>query len=212
MPFLSQAETRQHFFGRIACFLPNRDPRYREIERAYEFAKDAFREVYRDDGNRYFEHLRATALIVVEYLRVRDYKLIVGALLHDIVEDKDEWTIERVHREFGHEVALLVQYLTMPSPEELLNCHSREYVYHERLAFAPREFFLIKLPDRLHNILTLDGRPKEKRVAKIEETRRHYMQYAERHNILIHELEHALLLAEKYEARETGTETTSACT
>ncbi len=204
MPFLAEAENRELFFKRIGQFLPSFDPRYREIERAYDYAKDAFREIYREGGERYFEHLRAVALILIEYLRVRDHELIIAALMHDIVEDKAEWTIERVAKEFGRRVATLVQYLSKPDDAEIPDKHEQEEVYHARFRFAPREFFLIKLADRLHNLLTLDKRPREKRIAKVEETRRYYMPYAEQECILIQELEHALALAEAFEA-EGGT-------
>ncbi|KND51293.1 MAG: GTP pyrophosphokinase, (p)ppGpp synthetase I [Parcubacteria bacterium C7867-001] len=200
MPFLKEAQNRETFFRRIAQFLPPHDPRYREIEKAYNDAKDAFRETFRDGGERYFEHLRAVALILIEYLRVKDHHLIVAALMHDSVEDKKEWTIERISSEYGREVALLLEYLSMPD-ETFGTKHERERIYHERFRFAPREFWFIKLADRLHNLLTLDGRPEDKRRAKIEETVRYYLPYAEQECILIQELEHAIALASAYKPR-----------
>ena len=113
--FLKEAENRETFFRRIALIFPTLDPRYRLIERAYNDAKEAFRGIQRESGERYFEHIRAVALIVVDYLRVRDADLIVAALLHDIVEDRDDWTIARVQDEYGERVALLVEYLSKPS-------------------------------------------------------------------------------------------------
>ncbi len=188
MEFLSAAENRASFFRRISHFFPRLDPRYKLIEKAYNYAKDAFREKYRDDGEtRYFEHIRAVALILIDYLRVKDYRLIIAALLHDIVEDIPSWTIERVRMEFGEEVALLVEYMTKPSGE-YPNKKDRDAVYHSRFRSAPREFFLIKLADRLHNLLTLWACTEEKRKRKIEETRMYYMPYAEEHFILYHEL------------------------
>lgn len=188
---LKEAENRETFFRRIASFLPPMDPRYKLIEKAYNAAKDAFRDKEREEGGRYFEHLRATALILIDYLRVRDYILIIVALLHDIVEDNPSWTIERVRLEFGDEVALLLDYCSKPSE----NDYSKEEglrVYHARFEYAPRNFFLIKLSDRLHNMLTIWKCTPEKITRKIEETRRHYLPYAEKHVILIHELEEAI--------------------
>ncbi len=189
MEFLSAAENREKFFRRISYFFPTLDPRYQMIERAYQTAKDAFREKYRDDGEtRYFEHIRAVTLIVVDYLRIKDHHVIVASLLHDIVEDIDSWTVARVDAEFGKEVALLVEYMTKPSKEMCPNKHDRDEIYHSRFRSAPREFFYIKLADRLHNVLTLWNCTAEKRMRKIAETRMHYLPFAEKHLILYHEL------------------------
>lgn len=189
MEFLSAAENREKFFRRISYFFPTLDSRYQSIERAYQTAKDAFRDKYRDDGEtRYFEHLRAVTLIVIDYLRVRDHNIIIAALLHDIVEDIPSWPIDRVEKEFGKEVTLLVEYMTKPSKVMCPLKQERDAMYHSRFKSAPRDFFLIKLADRLHNILTLWNCTQEKRRRKIEETRMHYLPFAEEHFILYHEL------------------------
>lgn len=107
-------ENRETFFRRIERFFPTLDPRYKAIERAYNDAKTAFHEKYREGGERYFEHIRAVALILIDHLRVKNHTLIIAALLHDIVEDCPEWTIPRVSIEYGEEVALLVEWLTKP--------------------------------------------------------------------------------------------------
>ena len=198
MPFLTGAENRASFFKRVSIYYPTLDPRYKLIEKAYNDAKDAFRGILRDDGEtRYFEHIRAVALILLDYLRTRDFEIIIAALLHDIVEDKDEWTIERVKNEYGERVALLVEYLSKPSKEEYPNPRERESIYHSRFESAPREFFLIKLADRFHNMSTLWTCTEEKRKRKVEETRRYYMPQAEKHLILLHELEEVLQTQEK---------------
>ena len=44
MEFLTEAENRESFFRRISYFFPTLDPRYKEIERAYNTVKDAFEE------------------------------------------------------------------------------------------------------------------------------------------------------------------------
>ena len=201
--FLSAAENRESFFKRIAFFFPTRDPRYKLILKAYNDAKDAFREKYREDGDRYFEHIRAVALIQIDYLRVKDHRIIVAGLLHDIVEDIPSWTVDRVQLEYGDEVALLVEYMTKPSKEQYPNKVERDNVYHSRFRFAPRDFFLVKLPDRLHNTITLWGCGDEKRKRKIAETRSYYLPYAEEHMILYHELMEALEQVEKPQPENT---------
>lgn len=196
--FLSATQNRQTFFELIATLYSPRDPRYQLIEKAYQDAKDAFREKYRESGERYFEHLRGVALILIIYLGVRDHRLIIAALLHDIVEDCPElWSIDRVMKEYDEKVALLVQWMTKPSPE--LHSGDQEEasrIYHERFRFSPRAFFLIKLSDRLHNLITLWGCSAEKRTRKIIETRTHYLPWAKKHLILYKEIEEALRMLE----------------
>lgn len=194
---IQQAENRETFFRRIASFFAPMDPKYKAIEKAYDYAKDAFRDIERKDGDRYFEHLRAVAIILIDYLRIRDHDAIIAALLHDIVEDISSWTIERVRAEFGDRVALLVDYASKPSVKEYPSKKERVKVYRNRFENAPREFFFIKLSDRLHNLLTMWSLSSEKRNSKIEETRRYYLPYAEKHCILIHEIEAAIEELEK---------------
>ena len=195
MAALPYAATREMFFQSLAGHFPQSDDRYHEIERAYEVANTAFKDKKRDDGEDYMGHLRAVALILVVYLRQYDEHLIIAALLHDLVEDCPDWTVERVRKEFGPRVALWVDYMTK-SPSEK-NKVTRDKTYHSRFRNAPREFFLIKLADRLHNMLTILACTVEKRRRKIEETRVYYMPYAEKHWILLYELEEALELAER---------------
>ena len=197
---IEQAETRETFFRRIASFLAPMDERYKAIERAYDYAEEAFQNIEREGGERYFEHLRATAIVVIDYLRVTDPDIIIAALLHDIVEDIPSWTIARVRLEFGDKVALLIDYLSKTSDDGEISPEQRENIYHNRFRMAPREFFFVKLADRLHNLLTMWNLTPEKRMRKIEETKRHYLPYAEEQIILVHELETAI-----YELEQTKT-------
>jgi len=196
-PLLKEAGDRKKFFRRVASFLPPTDQRYRLIEKAYDFAEEAFQGRQRDSGERYFEHLGGVDLILIDYLRIKNYILLIAGILHDIIEDIPSWTIERVRAEFGDEVALLLDYLSKPSKEEYPSGEERVEVYHRRFENAPREFFLIKLADRLHNLLSMWSLSPEKRAKKIEETKRYYLPYAEKHLILLHELEEAIEELEK---------------
>jgi guanosine-3',5'-bis(diphosphate) 3'-pyrophosphohydrolase len=195
--FLDLAKNREAFFNIIAAFYPRSDWRYKLIEKAYNDAKDAFRGKEREDGERYFEHIRAVTLILIMYLRRTEYKLIVAALLHDIVEDCPQWTIERVEREYGLEIAVLVDFLTKPDMSGFKTKEERNHVYHFRFQHAPRDFFFIKLADRLHNTLTLGTCLKEKQLRKIAETKEHYLPHAERQFILFHEINEAVSLIEQ---------------
>lgn len=189
---LSSAQNKETFFRKVAAFYPTLDPRYKAIERAYKAAKDTFREDVREDGVRYFEHLRAVALILM-YLQVSDFEQIIAALLHDIVEDHPElWSLDRIREEFGPRVAWLVEYYTKPPLVLCITKEEQDRWYHARFEHAPREFFLGKLSDRFHNVLTLNACPLDKRIRKVAETREYYMPYAREHFILYYELEDAL--------------------
>jgi GTP diphosphokinase / guanosine-3',5'-bis(diphosphate) 3'-diphosphatase len=193
---LESAKDRESFLKIIASIFPTRDYRYQLIEKAYDDGKDAFRGKSRENGERYFEHLRAVALIVILYLRIKDYRVIAASLLHDNVEDLPHWTIARIAMEYDSEIALLVESVSKPKDTfpDRDECHA---VYHDILTRVSREAIFIKLADRLHNLLTLWSCSKEKRLRKIKETKKHYLPLAEKHFILYHEL---LAVIEELEA------------
>lgn len=184
---------RESFFKIIGGIFPFYSEEYKLIERAYKVAKREFREIKRDDGTRYFEHLRAVALIVILHLRVRDANIIAAAILHDIHEDIPGWDQERLAREFNAEISQLVFWVTEPCLEDFGGDRERRNLaFHTKLSYAPREAILIKLSDRLHNIMNLWSRPTENQKKKVAETRNFYRPLAEKHIVLIHAIEAAL--------------------
>lgn len=189
-------ESKKVFFKKVSSFLPRWDPRYKQIEKAYDYAESALEGKFREGGERSFSHSRATALVLITCLGVRDHRLIITALLHDIVEDCSEWTIGLVERKFGKYVATLIGYLTKPPKAKFVSKEFCDRAYRLQSRFAPRDFFLVKLADRLHNILTLGSCSREKQMRQIRETYLHYLPYAKKHRILLKELEEALIQAE----------------
>ncbi len=193
----SHKENKELFFERIAEIFPKSDARYKLIEHAYDTAKKAFRLRKRDDGTRYFEHLRAAALIGIVYLRLRDANLIAAILLHDIIEDTP-WTRDRLAHEFNEDVADLVWWVSKPEISKVLP--TKEDVdrkYHRQLRNAPRRAIIIKMCDRLHNLITLWSQKIEKMRDKVVETRDHIIPLAEEHQLMIHEIEDVLRMVEK---------------
>lgn len=149
---------RDHFFRLVARRFPEHSVEYQLIVKAYDTAKDAFRGRTREgNGERYFEHLRAVALIVMEYLRVSDANVIAAALLHDLPEDIVGWGQDRMAREFNAEVAQYVWWVTKPELEDGESKEERNRRYHENLRRAPRKALIVKLADRLHNLLDMWG-------------------------------------------------------
>lgn len=195
MQLFNQRENRETFFRRVHVFvLPYHKDALR-IARAYNAAKEAFRGVKRKRGERYFEHCRMVALVLIDLLGVHDPDMVIAALLHDIVEDCPEWTVERVEREFGKRVAALVGALTMPEGD-FSSRDERLHVYHGQLLSGKEaevtDRLKLKLADRLHNLDSASSLSHDAQRRIIEETERVYLPVAERKGILAHELKAAL--------------------
>jgi len=195
---LSCAESKKTFFIRIERLYSCFSKEHRFIERAYEDAKDAFRDVERDNGDPYLVHVRAVAIILIDYLfifsridlRISAHEILAAALLHDVVEDCPEWSLSRINRDYGRNVAWLLDYVSKRPVAEFGGDKNKQLsFYHGRFVTAPLEFFLIKLADRLHNQLTLWSCDEQKIRNKIEQTKEYYIIWAKRWGILAHELE-----------------------
>ena len=195
--FLTLQENRDTFFERVHQFVLPYHKEGRVVADAYDAAKEAFDKKKRKRGERYFEHCRGVALIVIDLLGNHDHEVIAGALLHDIVEDRpDEWSVERIEKEFGPRIATLVAALSMPT-QEFASREERMRVYHAQLLAGPPETFQIKLSDRLHNLLTCASLSVEAQWRMIEETEEHYLLIAKERNILHRELRQAIAARKK---------------
>ncbi len=179
---------RRNFFRLVAKNFQEDSDEYRLIRKAYFVARHEFFTIKRRDGDRYFYHKVAVAVILLAYLGVKDANLIAAALLHDIVEDIKGWTKLRVEREFNSDVANLVEAVTKPK-RSLFGVHEHKF---ERATFAKvrvggHRAITLKLADRLHNMITLWGAPEKKR-AKTLETLRYVLPLAVEINTLWQEL------------------------
>lgn len=139
----------------------------KNIEAAYFFSKYAHRGQYRDDGvTRYFDHPRAVAWILFNEFHIHDWRVIVIALLHDMIEDSFIMTEDRLEINFGREVTLGVRYMTHDKA-------MTDDMYWHRFHEVENWLCLVnKLGDRLHNLRTLYAVTREKQIRKLDETRR----------------------------------------
>ena len=81
------------------------------IRKAFDYAVDAHQHQRRRSGEAYVFHPIAVAKIVASEIGL-DAISIASALIHDVVEDNDEHTLERIEKEFGNRIAKIVDGLT----------------------------------------------------------------------------------------------------
>ena len=150
------------------------------VQRAFDFANDAHRNVRRRSGEPYMLHPIAVAQIVVDNIGL-GYKSISAALLHDVVEDTD-YTIEDIQERFGPKISTLVDGLTkiknvLDTEQKThgtdLSQQSLQAENFKRILLTMNDdvrVVLIKLADRLHNCRTIEHMPEHKRDKILSET------------------------------------------
>ena len=140
------------------------------IRTAFEMAVDAHKTMRRKSGEPYILHPIAVAKICVEEIGL-GVRSTICALLHDTVEDTDV-TLEDIEREFGNEIARIVDGLTKISNVIDVNASQQAENFKKillTLTDDPR-VILIKLSDRLHNMRTLESMKREKQLKISSET------------------------------------------
>src|SRR3989339_1766683 len=147
------------------------------LERAYEFASRAHGKQKRKTGAPYIQHSLHTAFVLAQIKA--DLATVVAGILHDVPEDT-EYTLDDIRKNFGDEVADLVEGITKLSKIKYRGVERyRENLRKMFLAMAnDMRVILIKFCDRLHNIRTLDILPEEKRLRIAKETMEVYVPIA----------------------------------
>ncbi len=149
-----------------------------DIDAAIKFAIVAHDGQFRKSGEPYVIHPILVASIVASI--AEDKTMVIAALLHDVVEDTD-YEIEDIERIFGADVAHLVEGLTKIveiREDELIKSGTNEKLLKSALSFRKiliasikdLRVLVVKLCDRLHNMLTLDALPPDKQKRISEET------------------------------------------
>ena len=149
-----------------------------QLAKALEYSQEAHKEQFRKSGEPYIVHPILVASIVTTL--TDDTSMTTAALLHDIVEDTDI-SIFDIEELFGKDVAHLVGGLTkidVIRDNALVPSTSDERLVASALSFRKMllasiedvRVLVIKLCDRLHNMLTLDALPDHKQLRIAEET------------------------------------------
>ncbi|PFG19615.1 RelA/SpoT family protein [Serinibacter salmoneus] len=148
------------------------------IERAYQVAERAHDGQVRKSGDPYITHPVAVATIVAE-LGLTPPTL-AAALLHDTVEDTD-YSLEALRRDFGEEIALLVDGVTKLDKVSFGDAAQSETVRKMVVAMAKDiRVLVLKLADRLHNARTWRYVPSSSAERKARETLEIYAPLAHR--------------------------------
>ena len=144
---------------------------YQLVEKAYRFAEKAHAGQKRKSGEPYFVHPCFVASILTELMI--DPPTIAAGLLHDTVEDCDTVSLEDIQREFGEEVARLVDGVTKLNKLDFANREEAQAESLRKMILAMSKdirVVLIKLADRLHNMRTLRFQSEDRQRAIARET------------------------------------------
>lgn len=178
-----------------------------KIMKAYKRAEEAHAGVQRASGQPYITHPVAVANFLA-IMRV-DIDSICAGLLHDVIEDTDI-TEESIYREFGKDISEIVEGVTKinrlndvdidslnmsldkRNPESLKLLNKKKII--DSLLYDPR-IIIVKLADRLHNMLTIAYKTPVKQKIKARETLELYVPLANKLGIyrIQQELEDASL-------------------
>ena len=149
------------------------------IKPAFLFAEQAHKEEKRASGEAYITHPVAVSLRVAE-LHL-DPSTVSAALLHDVIENQGV-KIENIKKQFGGEVAFLVEAVTKVDKVQYRGAERVVESLHKMFLATAEDIrvVIIKLMDRLHNMETISPLPEEKKKRIALETLELYAPLADR--------------------------------
>ncbi len=158
-------------FNELLEIMKNSNNNYdtRKIQKAYNLAEAAHGDQRRVSGIPYILHPTSVACIVAGF--GMDSDSIIAALLHDVVEDT-EYTLDYVRKEFGRDVANIVDGVTKISKIKLYSREEQQAENVRKMLIAMSNdirVIIVKLADRLHNMRTIECMPEQKRRDKSRE-------------------------------------------
>jgi len=150
------------------------------IDKAVAYASDKHKDQKRKDGSPYVIHPLAVAEIVAEM--GLDMDAILGALLHDCIEDTDA-SFDDIAKRFGSTTAELVEGVTKLTRANFSSTEQAQMENLRKMFMAMSKdirVVLIKIADRLHNMRTMQYQTPAKQIIKCRETMDVYAPLAHR--------------------------------
>jgi GTP diphosphokinase / guanosine-3',5'-bis(diphosphate) 3'-diphosphatase len=151
------------------------------LKRAYELSYKEHDGQKRKNGDPYFSHPREAAITLGQIFP--DSSTLAATLLHDVPEDTG-FSVEKLEKEFGPEIAHLIDGVTQLGQVRMKNSKDKFYVENLRKLFIATSqdirVILIKLADRIHNMRTIEFIPPEKQIKVASETLEIYAPIAAR--------------------------------
>ena len=175
-------ETFEYHYGQLRDTLTKHMPGtdMALVDRAVEYAQNKHKEQKRKDGSPYIIHPLAVAKVVTEM--GLDMDAVLGALLHDCIEDTDA-SHEEIEKLFGQTVAELVEGVTKLTRANFSSTEQAQMENLRKMFMAMSKdirVVLIKIADRLHNMRTMQYQTPAKQVSKCRETMDIYAPLAHR--------------------------------
>ena len=179
------------------------------FRRAVSFAMQHHEGQKRESGEPYISHPIAVAGIVLDM--GMDAASVTAAILHDAVEDCEDVSLADIEREFGADIAMLVDgvtKLTISGKQTYITKKQEQAENLRKLFLAIAEdvrVVIIKLADRLHNMRTIAYCNPYKRARKAKETLEVYAPLAHRFGMgaikgELEDLSFMYLMPEEYES------------
>ena len=183
----------------------------KKVEKALNFSIDSHKKQFRKSGEPYVVHPILVAAITAYFSN--DESMVISALLHDVVEDTNI-TLEEIEKLFGKDVAHIVDGLTkiveireheFPSSTDNKKLLSSALTFRKMLIASIDDVrvMVVKLCDRVHNMLTLNALKEIKQKRISEETLVVYAPIAHRLGIstiknILEDLSFSYLYPEEY--------------
>jgi RelA/SpoT family (p)ppGpp synthetase len=154
-----------------------------QLIKAYHWCIHAHRNTMRKTGDPYYTHPLAVARILINEIPF-DFISVVAALLHDVLDENDIYTIKDIRSEFGSIIADIIDGIVKIEHVESQKQaqHIQIENYHKLLLslFKDVRIIVVKLADRLHNMRTLEPLTVERQQQISRETMDIYCPFAHR--------------------------------
>ena len=159
-----------------------------KLQEIIDFTIEAHEGQFRKSGEPYCVHPILVASVASHFSKEED--IIATALLHDVVEDT-EYDLDYINKRWGEDIAHMVDGLTKIDEireHELIPSSSNKKLISSAMTFRKMliasiddvRVLVVKLCDRLHNMLTLNALPANKQLRIAEETLVVYVPIAQR--------------------------------